>query len=206
VEDDARTYGTGITKRPLSSIDANDPDILDKTLNGIKYFYEEIEKNNGWFGMVSAGYIQICQQIIESRENIPAEQDSPIDFADRITAYFEAAKAEISRGDADRAARFAFELGLECMRAEMKWRFEPTMLKELRRLDGYKRSTAIAENKIKNEKNRTAIKNEFEELLMSGLKSSEAIGKLAQKYELPKGTIDRRLRRAGALPIKFGQP
>jgi hypothetical protein len=89
-----------------------------------KSWNDAIKEGGGIFGAVSLGAADICQQILaEAADGIPVE-DTPEAFARGILRCRHLALVEIQRGNADLAARNAWDAGVRWATARMKWRWE----------------------------------------------------------------------------------
>ena len=130
-----KTIGTGITAREVVTYDGDD------ILPALEEFFSKLEadrkKGGGDYGAASLHIIEKCQRIIANSggpyetdspadfaERIIHETDSPEDFAQRIIRRDKIAKTMIAGGNADAAARFAFDVGFLAAQAIMKYVWE----------------------------------------------------------------------------------
>jgi hypothetical protein len=131
-----KTIGTGITAHEVVTYDGDD--MLPALDELFSQWNANRKKGGGDYGAASLHIIEKCHRIIANAsvephetdnpadfaERITHETDSPADFAERILRHHKIAQAAIKRGDADAAARFAYEVGLLAAQAIMKYVWE----------------------------------------------------------------------------------
>jgi hypothetical protein len=94
-----------------------------------KSWNDAIKEGGGIFGAVSLGAAEMCEQILaDATDDVPIE-DSPEAFAQVIARCIHLAKVEIKNGNADLAARNAWEAGVRLATATIKWRWEEHALR-----------------------------------------------------------------------------
>ncbi|MCV2872592.1 hypothetical protein OEZ71_09800 [Defluviimonas sp. WL0050] len=84
----------------------------------------------GIFGAVTSNAVYVCNEVLRQSENAkPFLEDTPEAFADVILTNIDCARHEIADGNADLAARHAFDAGVEWAKAQMKWQWEADALR-----------------------------------------------------------------------------
>lgn len=116
------TVGTGITQKTVSEWETSEDVRLTSTL------WNADLSVGGFLGAIAQQAELICRQIMAANPTEWPEADSPEDFARSILGLLTAARQEIAKGDADRAARWAFQAGEQWAMATMKWAWEPAAL------------------------------------------------------------------------------
>ena len=128
-----KTIGTGITAREVVVYDGED--IQAALVESFSQWEANRKKGGGDYGAASLHIIEQCRQIIAKSGVGPYETDSSADFAQRIIRSHQIAQAAIERGDADAAARFAYDLGVLAAQAKMKKDWEAHALRGKKNLD-----------------------------------------------------------------------
>jgi hypothetical protein len=149
-----KTIGTGITARQAVTYDGDD--MVPAITEFFSQWNANREKAGGDYGAVLLHIIEQCHQIIAnsgaSHPDSPAdfteptihETDSPADFAERIIHRDKIVKGMIARGNADAAARFAFEVGVLAAQAKMKLDWEKHALRGKKNLKAIQDSSSKA--------------------------------------------------------------
>lgn len=113
------TRGTGITAYEHTVYDMRE--VTPELFRG---WNRTIEEGGGIFGAVSLRALRTCEKILaDAADEFPLE-DSAEWFARRIVGDINLAKRELEAGNADLAARFAFDAGMQWAKACMKWAWE----------------------------------------------------------------------------------
>ena len=153
-----KTIGTGITAREVVTYDGED--MLLAMTECFSQWNANRKKGGGDYGAVSLHIIEKCHRIIANSgaghpdssadfaERIIHDTDSPADFADRILRRHQIAQAAIERGDADSAARFAYEVGLLAAQAIMKYVWERHALRGKKNLDAMRHGSGLANQQL----------------------------------------------------------
>lgn len=132
-----------------------------------------IKENGGIFGAVSSGALKFANRIIEELDDgeLP-EEDSPLAFAKQIRQLIEVAKIYVEKGDADLAARMAFDAGILWERARLKWAWEDFALSGER----YKRKSDEGRAKRLGDvaEHTNQVIHEMEKLILGGRNLSAA--------------------------------
>jgi hypothetical protein len=136
-----KTIGTGITAREVVTYDGED--MQAALVDLFSQWNANRIKGGGDYGAASLHIIEKCRRIIANsvrpyETDSPAdfaERDSPADFAKRILRHHQIVQARIKRGDADGAARFAFEVGALAAQAIMKQLWERHALRGKKNLE-----------------------------------------------------------------------
>ncbi|MEP0323029.1 MAG: hypothetical protein ABJP67_14510 [Nitratireductor sp.] len=121
------TVGRGITEREVTVATGVD---RKPALRSAFEDWAHLRANaGGTFAAVTAPMMSEVREVLSGAGAAPHDQDSPEDYAARIRNLQSAAAAEIQRGNADDAARFAFQAGYLYCEATMKERWEPEALR-----------------------------------------------------------------------------
>ncbi|MFP1631220.1 hypothetical protein ACLB6G_05740 [Zhengella sp. ZM62] len=120
------TRGNGITAEEIVKYDGED------IAQALKQFCDDwnaaIDEGGGDFGAVTLSAMRGFRIIVKQEGKGPHVRDSIPWFAQQIVQLHNIAKAEIARGNADSAARFAYEMGVLVERVRMKSGWEPAAL------------------------------------------------------------------------------
>ena len=116
------TVGTGITAHEVAILGTGGE------LKASARRHNDTLAANGHFGLVSAIAEATCRRILAENPTEWAGEDTPQDFAHRIMASIDAARGEVSKGDADRASRHAFNAGRDWALFCMKQSWEPAAM------------------------------------------------------------------------------
>jgi hypothetical protein len=159
-----KTTGTGITAREVVTYDGEGMQAALVELS--QWWNANRKKGGGDYGAVSLHIIERCRHILANsggpyetdspadfaEHSIIHETDSPADFAERIISRDKIAKAMIARGNADAAARFAFDVGLLAAQAIIKTVWERPALVGKKNLDSIQYGSAIANHQLHQER------------------------------------------------------
>jgi hypothetical protein len=138
-----KTIGTGITKREIVVCDGED--MQAAWIESFSKWEVDRKKGGGDYGAACFHIIEQCHQIIANFGAGPHDEtDSPADFAERIIRNHQIAQAAIKRGDADAAARFAYEVGVLATQAKMKRDWEAHALRGKKNLEAIQYGSSIA--------------------------------------------------------------
>jgi hypothetical protein len=149
-------------------------------------------EQRGLFGVVSSEAESVCRSILAEASS-DEKVDNPQELARPILKFIEAARDAIERGDADRAARWAFVAGMEWGRATMKWAWEPDALRG-ERVAGGERNAAAETNK-RHEPKRDKRLARMRELTASTMRVSKAAAQCEAEGLGPRGAIERQWNR-----------
>jgi hypothetical protein len=127
-----KTIGTGITAREVVTYDGED--MQAALVEFFSRWNANRIKGGGDYGAVSLHIIEKCHRIVANSVR-PYETDGPADFAKRILRHHQIVQAAIKRGDADAAARFAYEVGVLAAQAIMKQVWERHALRGKKNLE-----------------------------------------------------------------------
>jgi hypothetical protein len=117
------TTGTGITAREHAAIET-----VEDARRSAEAWNRAL-KEGGFFGAVTQEAVRTCEHILSQADDDEVLEDSPEAFARLIAKCIRVSKAEIGKGNADQAARYAFIAGIEWARATMKWAWEPDAMR-----------------------------------------------------------------------------
>ena len=141
-----KIIGTGITAREIVVCDGED--VQPAMVESFSKWEADRKKGGGDYGAASLHIIERCHQIIADSGSGPHETDSPVDFAQRIIRSHQIAQAAIRRGDADAAARFAYDVGVLAAQAKMKKDWEKHALRGKKNLDAIRHGSWLANQQL----------------------------------------------------------
>jgi len=118
--------GTGITKRTVTHYDGADGDAMLTPMR--EAWGKALAEGGGVFGARTLNVIEQARAILDRSGPGPHAVDSLADFAGRIVLQHEHVKAFIEQGDADAAARSAYEMGVLVGKASLKFPYEADAL------------------------------------------------------------------------------
>ncbi len=129
---DWKRIGTGITERKAEVYTGEDA--IPALHKSLAQWEADCKAYGGQFGATSQHVIEICR-IVVATSDPPYKPDSDADFAQRIIRSHKIAQAAIARGDADGAARAAYDVGVLAAQAKMKRDWEAHALRGKKNLD-----------------------------------------------------------------------
>jgi hypothetical protein len=150
-----QTIGTGITAREVDVYPEaqSDPDAIQALQKSLSQWEADCKEGGGTFGAACLYIIKQCHLILANSEGRP-DPDSDADFAQRIMGSFNMAKAAIERGNADHAAKFAYDVGVLAAQWKIKSEWERHALRGRKNFSALREGTRIAN------KNRKAASKE----------------------------------------------
>lgn len=122
------TRGTGITAYEITMHDVREEGFEKAFDRSADNWNRAIKEGGGIFGAVSQPALRACEQILANAKGEEIEH-SPEEFARLVARYIEIAKARIRDGNADLAARHAWDAGVTWAQARMKWAWEDDALR-----------------------------------------------------------------------------
>lgn len=122
-----KILGTGITAKPQTLYSGQDmgPAIVRMLSN----WSALMEKGGGQYGGITYEAVEFCRAHLAEIGKGPHKRDSQAWFSQQILIFHSVVKKAIEAGDADEAARFAYEMGYLHSQAHMKGRWEPDALR-----------------------------------------------------------------------------
>jgi hypothetical protein len=119
-------HGRGMTAREHTALES-----AADFRQWAKSWNAAIKEGGGIFGAVSLDAVEMCEQILADAmaTDDASREDSPEAFAQAIARCIHGAKVEIKNGNADLAARNAWEAGVRLATATIKWRWEKHALR-----------------------------------------------------------------------------
>ena len=155
--------GTGITERSVTL--HSGPDLAPFLKQKLRRIAGDMQAQGGRFGMVTAATRESCLAALAGDQADHAP-DSPEDFALRILRLLDHSTHAIAQGDADGAARWAFQAGMLASEAGMKEQWESMALQAL----------SARQGKARQAESGAAMLAEYEaQLASAGRGNSEAI-------------------------------
>ena len=130
---EVKKHGTGITAYEL--LHYSDEDVTEGLKDGFRSMSEGIKENGGLFGWRTSSMVGVAEEILSVAGDGPYEDQTAEDYAHKIHSFWRLAKKAIAKGNADEAARWAYELGSLGAEAAMKFEWEPFVLEKQKHVE-----------------------------------------------------------------------
>lgn len=143
---EVKKHGTGITSYEVPHYSGED--LREGLASGSESMAKGIKEQGGLFGWRTSAMVEVADEILSVAGDGPYEDQTPEDYAYKIHSYWRCAKKAIAKGNADEAARWAYELGSLCAEAAMKFEWESDALR------GHKNAGTLGENRDKRNRKR----------------------------------------------------